>query len=355
MVGYSIAIGFFVLFMRHMLGSAKTTPRVNRLLQWLAAILLLSPIGLALSIQTLILPLILLYFLTVVFCFSVGVFYALQRQRSAYFFLAAFAILGIGTTTYTLRTLGLLPTNAFTLNGFQIGSALEMLLLGFALADRYNVMRQDKESAQDQSLQAQNQLVDNLRLSERVLEERVTQRTDELLKLNHQLEALSATDGLTGVANRRRFDVVLAVEWARAARSAQPLALVMIDVDWFKNYNDHYGHVAGDGCLQKVAGAITAAASRSGDLVARYGGEEFVVIAPATNGLDALGIARRVCLALEELADPHELSEFGIVTVSIGAASVIPVAAGGPSSLVVAADAALYRAKSQGRNQAVLA
>lgn len=354
MVGYSFAIGFFVLFMRRMLGTAELTPRVDRLLQGLAASLLLSPIALALSFRTVILPLILLYLVTVMFCLSIGAFYSLRRQRSAYFFLVAFAILGIGASAYALRTLGVLPTNVFTQNGMQIGSALEMLLLAFALADRYNVLRHEKESAQEQALQAQRQLVDSLRLSERMLEERVAQRTDELLQLNHQLEALSATDGLTGVANRRRFDEMLAAEWARASRLAQPLALIMIDVDWFKNYNDHYGHQVGDACLQKVARAIASTACRPGDIVARYGGEEFAVIAPATSGPAALSLARRVCLALEELAEPHATSEFGLVTLSMGVAAVTPEAAANPGSLVAAADAALYSAKTLGRNQAVL-
>ncbi|WP_445939439.1 GGDEF domain-containing protein, partial [Pseudomonas sp.] len=117
-----------------------------------------------------------------------------------------------------------------------------MLLLAFALADRFNVMRREKAKVQTELLQAQQQLVDTLQSSERKLEQRVAQRTDELQLLNSKLEALSLTDSLTGIANRRHFDSILQQEWQRAQRLNHPLALAILDVDWFKPYNDHYGH-----------------------------------------------------------------------------------------------------------------
>ena len=178
---------------------------------------------------------------------------ALKRQRSAYFFLAAFALLMLGGATTTLRAMGIVPTNAFTVDAIQLGSALEMLLLAFALADRFNVMRREKAKVQAELLQAQQQLVDTLQSSERKLEQRVAQRTDELQLLNSKLEALSLTDSLTGIANRRHFDSILQQEWQRAQRLNHPLALAILDVDWFKPYNDHYGHPAGDVCLRQIA------------------------------------------------------------------------------------------------------
>ena len=126
-------------------------------------------------------------------------------------------------------------------------------------------------------------------------------------------------------------------------------------MDWFKKYNDHYGHQAGDDCLRTVADTLSATIARTGDLVARYGGEEFVFIAPATSAEDALGMARKLCEALTALAMPHALSDFGCVTASVGVASIIPDEASSPETLIQAADEALYVAKAAGRNRAVLA
>lgn len=184
--------------------------------------------------------------------------------------------------------------------------------------------------------------------------ERAEQTNLELQALNRKLAALSCTDDLTGIANRRRFDEVLASEWSRAVRTGQPLALAMLDVDWFKKYNDCYGHQAGDECLLTVSRIFAATICRTGDLVARYGGEEFVFIAPATDGDSALAMARNVCEAIQALALPHENSRFGHVTASIGVAAMIPHETDTPEVLLKAADQALYRAKELGRNLAVL-
>ncbi len=200
-----------------------------------------------------------------------------------------------------------------------------------------------------------NGMVGRLQKNIRDLDAKVVERTAELQILNRKLEALSTTDGLTGIANRRRFDEVLASEWSRAARVGLPLALALLDVDWFKKYNDHYGHQAGDECLRSVAGVFASTICRTGDLVARYGGEEFVFIVPATDRDNALSMARKVCEALKALALPHEMSTFGCVTASIGVAAMVPGKTDMPDILVKAADGALYRAKNMGRNQAVLA
>lgn len=309
------------------------------LIFWFRAV---TPTYLVLSVIT---PLVLL---------ATGCWSALRGHRSAYFFVAAFAAILLAVVLTHLRNLGLLPTNFLTTDGTQIGSAMEMLLLSFALADRYNAMRRDQAHAQAQALQAQEELVSTLREAEHVLEAKVTERTAELRLLNRKLEALSATDGLTGIANRRHFDATLAAEWTRAARQGHALALGLLDVDWFKAYNDHYGHQAGDDCLRKVAETLSVTIARTGDLVARYGGEEFVFIAPATSAQDALAIARKVCEALQALALPHALSDFGCVTASVGVAIIVPDDATSPQTLIQAADQALYAAKAAGRNRAVL-
>lgn len=183
------------------------------------------------------------------------------------------------------------------------------------------------------------------------LEQKVTERTEELEQLNAVLTQLSITDSLTGLANRRYFDEVLMNECYRATRTNQPLALMMIDVDVFKSYNDHYGHQAGDDCLANVARIFKTQPNRSSDLVARYGGEEFAIIAPSTDKAGALTLATKICTAVANQKLPHELSSFGIVTVSIGVAVMISAT---PEYLLKIADDALYNAKSQGRNQVVV-
>lgn len=183
----------------------------------------------------------------------------------------------------------------------------------------------------------------------------VAERTAELEASNAKLAALSSTDGLTGINNRRGFDNALEAEWRRGARNGYPVALAMLDVDHFKSYNDHYGHQAGDQCLRAVAGVIAAHARRPSDLVARYGGEEFALLAPATSVAEAHELASALCLALEQLALPHAKSPYGVVTISIGVASLMPDESGGPEQLIEQADRAMYRAKTDGRNRAMCA
>lgn len=163
-------------------------------------------------------------------------------------------------------------------------------------------------------------------------------------------------DALTRLANRREFDRRLGIEWNRARRDGHVLSLVLIDVDCFKNYNDHYGHPAGDACLQKVAGALQSVVRRSADLVARFGGEEFVVLLPATDAADASALAERMRRQVADLQIPHAASRVAAgVTASLGVATLAPGDACQPPDLVAAADAALYRAKEQGRNRVAVA
>ena len=196
----------------------------------------------------------------------------------------------------------------------------------------------------------------------RQLEERVAQRTAELREANealrvanHKLEVYAQTDGLLGIANRRYFDARLIDEWRRALRERQALGALMIDVDDFKAYNDHYGHLAGDDCLKAIAQAIAGRLQRPVDLLARYGGEEFVVLLPNTGRDGALTVAQDLCAAVRALDLPHACSRVAPrVTVSIGAAARLPDKFGDPSGLIAEADDALYRAKQHGRDRVCL-
>jgi diguanylate cyclase (GGDEF)-like protein len=166
------------------------------------------------------------------------------------------------------------------------------------------------------------------------------------------LRALILTDALTGVANRRAFNERLEMEWRRCGRAQLAVSLLMVDIDHFKLYNDHYGHPAGDATLLEVAGAMRRAAARSQDLVARYGGEEFAILLPQLDEQGAIGVARRLMHELEILNLPHAASPTSQrLTVSIGISSMVPGEHSMPADLVQVADAQLYQAKAGGRNQ----
>ncbi len=192
--------------------------------------------------------------------------------------------------------------------------------------------------------------LDNARVYES-LERRVADRTEALAVANQKLEQLSTSDGLTGLANRRHFDFVLHREWLRAFRAKASLGLVLIDIDHFKAYNDHYGHVGGDRCLRAVALALQGSVRQDVDLAARYGGEEFALILPGADLALATTLAARARAAVLSLLEPHAGSSFAFVTVSVGVAATMPVNDSGHERLIETADAALYRAKRQGRNR----
>ena len=177
---------------------------------------------------------------------------------------------------------------------------------------------------------------------------------DELAEANNRLRALASQDSLTGLANRRSFDEALAKEHLRSRRSGSDLALIMIDVDKFKPFNDTYGHLAGDDCLRRIGAAIGDAVQRPGDLAARYGGEEFALLLPDTDETGASLISERIREAIVSLAIRHEANATNIATVSAGVASCVCTETA-PENLIEAADQALYHAKSLGRNAVVCA
>jgi diguanylate cyclase (GGDEF)-like protein len=185
------------------------------------------------------------------------------------------------------------------------------------------------------------------------LEQKVRERTEALEQANQQLQQLATLDSLTKIANRLRFEECLYAEWKRMAREKQPLSLIMFDVDYFKRYNDEYGHQAGDSCLKQIAKASNLAVKRSIDLVARYGGEEFAVILPNTASEGAVHVAEAIRQHIKALKIPHPLSDVSeYISVSLGVATLTPSHNElSPDDLIAQADSALYNAKQQGRDR----
>lgn len=179
---------------------------------------------------------------------------------------------------------------------------------------------------------------------------------EQLLKLQRELTELSFRDGLTGVANRRRLDAFIDAAWSAAAREGRPLSLVLADIDCFKQYNDCYGHLAGDACLRRVALLLDAVAVRGRDLLGRFGGEEFLLVLPDTDAPAALECAQRCLARLAEARVPHASSTVGpMLTASFGVATALPREGADPMALIEAVDRALYQAKAQGRHRIVAA
>lgn len=177
---------------------------------------------------------------------------------------------------------------------------------------------------------------------------------EKLIVLQKELEELSFKDGLTGIPNRRMFDSIMEVEWENAVRNRQPLSLIMLDIDYFKQYNDHYGHIQGDDCLRRVAKVLSAAATRSKDFIARFGGEEFVVVLPETDAQAAMNVAERCRSLIFKEQIFHENSQISqLLTVSLGVGTITPSRKDQLMHFVEEVDQKLYHAKQRGRNRIV--
>jgi diguanylate cyclase (GGDEF)-like protein len=274
---------------------------------------------------------------------AAGIVLSARGQRYGRFFLLATGTLAIGTVVYTLYSFAILPASPLIEYSAQIGSAAEMLLLALALADRVRAAERDRRAAEARRRED--------------LERAVASRTAELTDANVRLEQLSLTDALTGIANRRRFEVALDDEFRRAGRDGTPLTVMLVDVDLFKAYNDEHGHQAGDDCLRQVAAVLADGTRRAGDVLARYGGEEFVLILPGMGEDVAADHADRLREAVADVGIVHPRSAIADhVTVSIGVAVLrAGDAAIDARWLIARADDALYRAKRDGRNRIAVA
>ena len=336
-------------------------PVMNRLL---LALTLLGGIGVVCALfvpyKHMILPTILVAAATCVVALVVSVVRLLRGDVAARYFTTAWVFMLLGGILLALSKFAALPRNLFTENATQVGSALGVILLSIALADRLNrekraayeaqqkLFREERKArmAQEKSLRMQQE-------ANALLEQRVEERTRDLAVLNERLLELNATDNLTGLKNRAHFDKVFSSACVKAYRFGQPLSLLVLDIDHFKKFNDTYGHLVGDDCLQMVAQCIKQFVTRPQDVAARYGGEEFVIVLPDTPEEGAVRVAERIRREIEH-------TEFQVaddvlrLTVSVGVVSVVPQAADETKAIFKRADEALYEAKGGGRNQVVV-
>jgi len=347
----SVALGVaWMATIRHALGLAKLAPRTDKLLTiWALGAALLACLLAWPALSGPVVP----YYLGLGYLglLTISALQTLRQGWPAGLFLGAQVFPVVLTYGQTLAdSASPDPMLMFAPPGHN-GLVLGVILLGFAVGLQQAHKLRTQLQALRTLLTQQNQALERARQMEIDLEATVSQRTQSLALAAQRLESLSTVDGVTGVANRRRFDETLLVEWGRAARDKRPLSIALIDVDWFKAYNDRYGHPAGDDCLRQLARVFEAGVMRSGDLIARYGGEEFVLIAPDTDHNGIKTIANYLCQEVFALAMTHEGSHYGRVSVSIGVATAYPHQGSKAATLVQEADAAMYRAKAQGRHR----
>lgn len=315
----------------------------------------------------------LLSLLTILFATYTAIVLWRKGNVSARYFTLAWSFIIVSTFITLLMMEGVVPHSAMTEYGQMVGFVLEVLLLSFAMAERINRERLYREKAQadalrmqvlmgnerEQKMAAQEELLSMQKRTNAELEEKVSERTEELERTmtnleiaNRELAKLSVTDPLTKVHNRRYFDEVLHREIARSQRTQQPLGLILVDIDRFKQFNDRYGHLVGDDCLRLVASVLQNEVSRVSDLVARYGGEEFAVILPDASEEEAMSLAEKIRIGIRDLEFIYRGERIPI-SASLGVVGQVPSKDCSSVSFIGAADKALYRAKDLGRNRCV--
>ncbi len=338
------AVGFFT-------HSFLDAGRYSRL--WSSVILAVGWAGVALAGMSLILPynvvITLMVFSVTVgagLAFLTGCYLWWRGQPLARLYVIAWSVFLLGNVLYNLEKTGLLPYSAFSEHTVQIGTVIQMLLLSFALAQRINLERQQRQQAQEHALAVQREANERL-------ENRVAERTEELREAYDKLKEISQMDGLTRLKNRQFFDQTLEEEWRRNTRENRDISLLMLDVDHFKHTNDTKGHLCGDACLRHLAEICRNRVHRAQDIVARYGGEEFVILLPCTELGGAIVIAENIRRDIEQ-GDFHWEGQRIPLTVSVGVASCVPTQAHDIDWLIRHADSALYAAKNEGRNRTMV-
>lgn len=342
-VSISISVACLAQFMRVLLSTRVNLPKIDLCLR--LVIILFSLQGLLTAID------INYYYLvvyigmpTTLFLFLVS-FYAYKKRIP----LANYALFGLSWHLIGLFTVagvngGFLTFNIFTRYGFMVGSLIELFVFSLALAYRIQHLQAKQMTIQSDLYRAETK-------AKLQLERTVEARTLELVKANKKLEHLSQEDGLTGLFNRRYFDETLAKEWSRMQRKEHSICLILIDIDFFKQFNDIYGHQSGDQCLRLASEVIKKAIGRSSDIAARYGGEEFVIILPESNAEEGWQVAYKIKQALKSKHINHKHNPEGLVTMSFGVAAMVPNEKVFAESLIEQADLALYRSKNNGRDR----
>ena len=338
--------GFFTtLFTHALLEVRKKLPRHHLALMAVASIYLLyAPLSFLFEYQIVVRAFNALIIGSTIYFIYVTLAALRSGVSTARFYLFSWVAFLVGVVIYALKTQGLIPTNLFTEHAIQLGSALEVVLLSFAMAHRFKTIEEKLISVQIHAKET--------------LEQRVAERTQELKKVldeltvsNARLEGLNNTDQLTGINNRAFFDSHIEYVWNNTARANEQLAILMVDVDHFKGINDSYGHLIGDEVLIAIAQTISKTLTRSTDQVARYGGEEFVVVLPSTHEAGAQVVAERIRKSVASI----RTLDFGLgsdVTVSVGVSCISPATSKLElRDVLTQADKALYKAKDNGRNR----
>ncbi len=341
--------------------SRSNHPLMNRLTMALMVVAgSMAVLGILVPYRLMILPTILVAFLGCTGMLAMSIVRWVKKDPAARYYALAWVFMLFGGIVLALSKFTMLPRNLLTENATQVGSAIGVILLSVALADRLNKEKKRAFEAQQRLLQeerkarmAQDKSLRIQQEANALLEQRVQERTRDLESLNGQLRELSSTDALTGLKNRGHFDRAFTSAVVKAYRFGQPLSLLLLDIDHFKKFNDTYGHLVGDDCLQMVANCIRQYVTRPQDLAARYGGEEFVVLLPDTPEEGALRVAEKIRQKIEESG--FRISDEVLhLTVSIGVCTVCPHEADATKAIFCWADEALYQAKGQGRNQVVV-
>lgn len=378
---------FAAIFTRNFLFLRDDAPFFDRMLLGIVAICIgIVFLSNLLPYHTLIRILILVAVVAMTGAIYLGIIRWVQGYVAARYYTIAWTSFLLGGIVLAMNKFNVIPRNFFTENALQIGSAMEVILLSFALADRLNQEKRDRYEAQLKALEheklarrAQSEALDQERNARKAqekaleheraareaqaaaleiqkratetLEIRVRERTIELENVNEQLERMSTTDALTNVRNRRFFDEYLNKEFALATHDHANFSVMLMDIDHFKRVNDDYGHPAGDEILRCVSGAITEVL-RDDDCVSRYGGEEFAVMLPGVAEASVARIAESIRTAVAALN--FDRIDPGLrITISIGYRAGKPERGEHQDDWVANADAALYQAKEQGRNQVV--
>lgn len=367
-VAIGTAILMAVLFMRNFLHFKQVNPRLYRFSHWMVAAMWVA------LVQTFFMPHFYSILITTVICMVVGAcilvccIIQVPRQREARHFLAAWTAGILGATIYGLKVFEILPVTIFSSYSWHVGTVLEAILFSYTIAQRVNIERKQRLATQTELAERERALrvtQEQLLLAETAakeeLETRVRERTRDISRILSELEhenkvlvELSINDGLTRVRNRRFFNDIYPQLWHEAMEQQQWFSVVMLDIDHFKNINDHYGHLMGDRCLVVIASVLKQMVSRPTDVVCRYGGEEFIMLLPETDVESARWVAERIRKKISETL--CELDENAItVTASLGVAGMIPEKGLDPMRLVGVCDEALYQSKQEGRNRVTLA